>query len=313
VATSVLNAPQFLNEEAAFAYVESRLWPNGPACPHCGNADAHRIRKMEGKTTRLGLHKCYECKGQFTVKQGTIFESSHLPLHLWLQVIHLMCASKKGISTNQIQRMLSCSMKTAWFLTHRIREAMRSGDLSPMGGADNTVEIDETYIGRKDGFEVKRGSGHKNAVLTLVERGGKARSFHLESATKDVIMPIVRANVKRESFVMTDEANRYSKLGNEFANHGAVDHSRKEYGYYDRETGANINTNTVEGYYSIFKRGMIGVYQHCSEQHLHRYLAEFDFRYSNRIKLGVNDTNRAEIALQGVKGKRLTYETTANR
>ena len=220
MATSVLNAPQFLNEEAAFAYVESRLWPNGPVCPHCGNADAKRIRKMEGKTTRLGLHKCYECKGQFTVRQGTIFESSHLPLHLWLQVIHLMCASKKGISTNQIQRMLSCSMKTAWFLTHRIREAMRSGDLSPMGGADNTVEIDETYIGRKDGFEIKRSSGHKNAVLTLVERGGVARSFHLESATKDVIMPIVRSNVKRESFVMTDEANRYSKLGNEFANHG---------------------------------------------------------------------------------------------
>jgi transposase-like protein len=313
VATSVLNAPQFLNEESAFAYVESRLWPTGPVCSHCGNSDAKRIRKMEGKTTRLGLHKCYECKGQFTVKQGTIFESSHLPLHLWLQVIHLMCASKKGVSTNQIQRMLSCSMKTAWFLTHRIREAMRSGDLSPMGGADTTVEIDETYIGRKDGFEIKRGSGHKNAVLTLVERGGEARSFHLESATKDVIMPIVRANVKKESFVMTDEANRYSKLGNHFANHGAVDHSRKEYGYRDRETGANINTNTVEGYYSIFKRGMIGVYQHCGEQHLHRYLAEFDFRYSNRVKLGVNDANRADIALQGVKGKRLTYETTANR
>jgi transposase-like protein len=310
VATSVLNAPQFLNEEAAFAYVESRLWPTGPVCPHCGNADAKRIRKMEGKTTRLGLRKCYECKGQFTVKQGTIFESSHLPLHLWLQVIHLMCASKKGVSTNQIQRMLSCSMKTAWFLTHRIREAMRGGAFSPMGGADTTVEIDETYIGRKDGFEIKRGSGHKNAVLTLVERGGEARSFHLESATKDVIMPIVRANVKKESFVMTDEANRYSKLGNEFANHGAVDHSRKEYGYRDRETGANINTNTVEGYYSIFKRGMIGVYQHCGEQHLHRYLAEFDFRYSNRIKLGVNDTDRADVALQGVKWKRLTYETT---
>ena len=179
MATSVLNAPHFISEEAAFAFIESRLWPNGPVCSHCGNADANRIRKMEGKTTRLGLRKCYECKGQFTVKQGTIFESSHLPLHLWLQVIHLMCASKKGISTNQIQRMLSCSMKTAWFLTHRIREAMRSGDLSPMGGADNTVEIDETYIGRKDGFEIKRGSGYKNAVLTLVERGGEARSFHL--------------------------------------------------------------------------------------------------------------------------------------
>jgi transposase-like protein len=311
VATSVLNAPQFLNEEAAFAYVESRLWPNGPVCPHCGNADAKRIRKMEGKTTRLGLHKCYECKGQFTVRQGTIFESSHLPLHLWLQVIHLMCASKKGISTNQIQRMLSCSMKTAWFLTHRIREAMRDGAFSPMGGAGGVVEIDETYIGRKDGFEVKRGSGHKNAVLTLVERDGKARSFHVEKASKDVVIPIVRENIDRESHVMTDESPVYSKLGNDFSKHGAVEHSRGEYGYRDRESGEKINTNTVEGYYSIFKRGMIGVYQHCGEQHLHRYLAEFDFRYSNRIKLGVNDTNRADIALQGVKGKRLTYETTA--
>jgi transposase-like protein len=287
VATSVLNAPQFLNEEAAFAYVESRLWPNGPVCPHCGNADAKRIRKMEGKTTRLGLHKCYECKGQFTVRQGTIFESSHLPLHLWLQVIHLMCASKKGISTNQIQRMLSCSMKTAWFLTHRIREAMRDGAFSPMGGAGGVVEIDETYIGRKDGFEVKRGSGHKNAVLTLVERDGKARSFHVEKASKDVVIPIVRENIDRESHVMTDESPVYSKLGNDFSKHGAVEHSRGEYGYRDRESGEKINTNTVEGYYSIFKRGMIGVYQHCGEQHLHRYLAEFDFRYSNRIKLAL--------------------------
>ena len=311
MATSVLNAPHFINEEAAFAYVESRLWPTGPTCPHCGNADAKRIHKMEGKTTRLGLRKCNECRKPFTVRQGTIFESSHLPLHLWLQVIHLMCASKKGISTNQIQRMLSCSMKTAWFLTHRIREAMRDGALSPMGGAGGVVEIDETYIGRKDGFEVKRGSGHKNSVLTLVERGGKARSFHVENATKDEIIPIVRENVARESHVMTDEAPIYSKLGYDFSKHGAVEHSRGEYGYRDRESGEKINTNTVEGYYSIFKRGMIGVYQHCGEQHLHRYLAEFDFRYSNRIKLGVNDTNRAEIALQGVKGKRLTYETTA--
>ena len=235
---------------------------------------------------------------------------SHLPLHLWLQVIHLMCASKKGISTNQIQRMLSCSMKTAWFLTHRIREAMRDGAFSPMGGAGGVVEIDETYIGRKDGFEVKRGSGHKNAVLTLVERDGKARSFHVEKASRDVVIPIVRENIDRESHVMTDEAPVYSKLGNDFSKHGAVEHSRGEYGYRDRESGEKINTNTVEGYYSIFKRGMIGVYQHCGEQHLHRYLAEFDFRYSNRVKLGVNDTDRADIALEGVKGKRLTYETT---
>ena len=311
MAKSAFDDPRFNDEAAAFAYVESKLWPNGPVCPHCGNADRSRLRKMEGKTTRLGLRACYECKGQFTVRQGTIFESSHLALNLWLQVIHLMCASKKGISTRQIQRMLSCSMKTAWFLTHRIREAMRDGSLAPMGGAGGVVEIDETYIGRKDGFEVRRGSGHKNAVLTLVERDGKARSFHVENATKDEIIPIVRENVARESHVMTDEAPRYAKLGNDFSKHNAVDHSRGEYGYRDRESGEKINTNTVEGYYSIFKRGMIGVYQHCGEQHLHRYLAEFDFRYSHRIKTGYDDTRRADRALLGVKGKRLTYETTA--
>jgi transposase-like protein len=311
VAKSAFDDPRFNDEAAAFAYVESRLWPTGPVCPHCGNADPARIRKMEGKTTRLGLRACYECKGQFTVRQGTIFESSHLALNLWLQVIHLMCASKKGVSTRQIQRMLSCSMKTAWFLTHRIREAMRNGDLAPMGGSGSIVEVDETFIGHKDGEEIRRGAWHKNTVLTLVERGGKARSFHVESVNKADILPIVRSNLSRESHVVTDEAARYAHLGNEFANHSAVDHSRDEYGYRDRETGVNVNTNTVEGFYSIFKRGMIGVYQHCGEKHLHRYLAEFDFRYSHRIKTGYDDDARAKQALLGVKGKRLTYETTA--
>lgn len=266
---------------------------------------------MEGKTTRLGLRACYECKGQFTVRQGTLFEDSHLAMHLWLQVIHLMCASKKGISTRQVQRMLSCSMKTAWFLTHRIREAMRDGSLAPMGGAGGVVEIDETFIGRKDGFEIRRGSGHKNAVLTLVERNGRAKSFHVENTRKDEVLPIVRANVAREAHIMTDEAPQYAKLGEDFAKHGAVEHSRGEYGYTDRKSGEKINTNTVEGYYSIFKRGMVGVYQHCGEQHLHRYLAEFDFRYSHRIKTGYDDAKRTDHALLGVKGKRLTYETTA--
>ena len=311
MARSVLSEDRFQNEDAAFAFVEAALWPDGAVCPHCGNADARRIKKLEGKTTRRGLYNCKECRKPFTVRVGTIFESSHLPLHLWLQIIHLMCASKKGVSTNQVQRILQCSMKTAWFLTHRIREAMRDGAFSPMGGAGGVVEIDETYIGRKDGFEVKRGSGHKNSVLTLVERNGKARSFHVEKASKDVVIPIVRDNVAKESHVMTDESPVYAKLGSDFSKHGAVEHSRGECGYRDQESGEKINTNTVEGYYSIFKRGMIGVYQHCGEQHLHRYLAEFDFRYSNRIRLGVDDIARADCALQGVKGKRLTYETTA--
>ena len=213
MANSVLNAPQFLNEEAAFAYVESRLWPNGPVCPHCGNADAKRIRKMEGKTTRLGLHKCYECRRPVHCSQGTIFESSHLPLHLWLQVIHLMCASKKGISTNQIQRMLSLQHENR-LVPHpsHPRSYAATIRLSPMGGEGCVVEIDETYIGRKDGFEIKRGSGHKNAVLTLVERGGEARSFHLAERNKGGCHAYRPApTYKRESLVMTDEANRYSQ------------------------------------------------------------------------------------------------------
>jgi transposase-like protein len=311
MARPVLSADRFQNEDAAFAHVEAMLWPQGPNCPHCGNCDGARITKMQGKTTRAGLYNCKECRKPFTVRVGSIFESSHLPLHLWLQVIHLMCASKKGISARQIQRMLVCSMKTAWFLSHRIREAMRDGSLAPMGGAGGIVEVDETYIGTKEGFEKRKGPSHKNAVLTLVERGGSARSFHIDRATKAEIVPIVKANIDRESRLMTDEANQYTHIGREFASHQSVDHSRDEYAYYDKPSKTVVSTNTVEGYYSIFKRGMKGVYQHCDEKHLHRYLAEFDFRYSNRIKLGVDDIARAERALLGVKGKRLTYETTA--
>jgi transposase-like protein len=284
------------------------LWPDGPICPHCGslNAKHYDLRK-----TRVGLHKCCEkaCRKQFTVRVGTVFESAHVPLHQALQAVYLMCSSKKGVSAHQVHRILGVTYKTAWFLCHRIREALRTGALAPMGGEGLIVEIDETFIGRKGGVpKAKAAHWHKNAVLTLVERGGKARSFHVETVTKDGILPIVRANLDRESHVMTDEAARYAKLGDEFADHHAVDHSRGEYGYTDRVTGVKVNTNTLEGYYSIFKRGMIGVYQHCSEKHLHRYLAEFDFRYSHRIKLGVEDQRRTELALMGIVGKRLTYQ-----
>ena len=158
---------------------------------------------------------------------------------------------------------------------------------------------------------IQRGTNHKHVVLTLVERGGTARSFHVDSVKKEDVLPIIRANLSRESHVMTDEAKRYAELGNEFAKHDAIDHSREEYGYTDRKTGVNVNTNTIEGYYSIFKRGMKGVYQHCSEKHLHRYLAEFDFRYNNRVKLGVNDSGRTETALKGIVGKRLTYRDSS--
>jgi transposase-like protein len=302
-----LQDPRFTDETAAREALEAIVWPNGPVCPHCGNADQARIAALTTKSARPGLRYCDECKGQFTATVGTIFERSKIPLTKWWLAMHLIGSSKKGISSHQLHRMLGLSYKSTWFMMHRIREAMRVGGLTPMGGNGGVVEIDETYIGRKDGFEVKRGFGHKNAVFTLVERGGSARSFHVEDATKDTILPIIRANLDRESHVMTDEANRYSKIGSEFAKHDVVDHSRGEYGYTDRETGTKINTNTIEGYYSIFKRGMKGVYQHCGEKHLHRYLAEFDFRYSNRSALGVEDAARVDKIVAGAKGKRLQY------
>jgi transposase-like protein len=321
MAKSVLNAPHFQNENAAFAYVEVKLWPNGPTCPHCGNADRARIHKLAGKTTRLGLRKCYECGKPFTVRMGTIFESSHLPLHLWLQIIHLMCASKKGIATRQIQRMLSCSMKTAWFLSHRIREAMKSGALSPLGGAGQIVEIDETVIGKIDGSPKKVIGGRssfRNVAFALVERGGSVRTFHVEGVTMATLLPIIRANVDAKSTVMTDEHASYQHLGRDFGRHASVTHSQDEYVRYTNAVmfpsgkPYTIHTNTVEGYFSVFKRGMKGIYQHCAEKHLHRYLAEFDFRYSNRAKLGIDDTARANLALLGAVGKRLTYQTTCD-
>jgi transposase-like protein len=255
-----VQAPAFTNDDVAREAVEALMWPNGPVCPHCGCTG--KIGKVEGKSARPGLYYCGDCKKQFTVTVGTIFERSKVPLSKWWMAIHLMASSKKGMSAHQLHRMLGVAYQTAWFMEHRIREAMRDGVLSPMGGGGGVVEIDETYIGRKDGFEVKQGAWHKNTILTLVERDGRARSFHVDNATKENIVPIIRENINRESHVMTDEASRYSKVGSEFAKHDVVDHSRGEYGYTDRETGAKINTNTIEGYYSIFKRGMRGVYQH---------------------------------------------------
>jgi transposase-like protein len=316
---SVFTEAYFNNEDAAFAELERIVWPQGPVCPHCGNMG--RIYSLTGVHSkpskkhpqglvRHGLRKCGECRAQFTVRKGTVFEDSPVPLHLWFQAAYLLCASKKGVSSNQLSRTLGVTLQTAWFMSHRLREAMRLGSLAPMGGAGSIVEVDETFIGRKPDVEARPGwVRHKHAVLTLVERGGAARSFHIDDATKENIVPIVRANIARETHLMTDEASRYERVGKEFADHGVVDHTRKEYGYTDRKTGVKVNTNTIEGYYSIFKRGMKGVYQHCSEKHLHRYLAEFDFRYSNRSRLGVEDQGRMIRALVGIKGKRLTYQT----
>lgn len=303
---SILNDPQFRDEEAAFAYVEARLWPHGPVCHHCKGTD--RIGKMNGKTTRIGLYKCYACRKPFTVRMGTVFESSHIEMHKWLQAIYLMCSSKKGISTNQLHRTLRISLKSAWFLSHRIREAMTPGDAGlfggPIGGPGAIVEIDETFVGRKPGMKKHRGTAHKHAVLTLVERGGRARSFHVDGTKASDLMPIIVKHVAAGTNIMTDEAGQYLAMTKFFPSHEIVRHSIGEY------VRGRIHTNTVEGFYSVFKRGMKGVYQHCGEQHLHRYVTEFDFRYSRRIALGVDDQTRADLALMGTKGKRLTYRTT---
>jgi transposase-like protein len=301
---SVLSDKHFHNEAAAYAFVEARVWPNGPVCPHCGGVE--RISKMGGKSTRIGTYKCYQCRKPFTVKVGTIFEASHVPMRHWLQAMFLMSSSKKGISSNQLHRTLGCTLKTAWFISHRIREAMRVTGVTPMGGAGKTVEVDETFVGRLEG-QIKepksRGGTHKNVVLTLVERGGSARSFHVDGTRVADLGPVIRAHLNPESAMMTDELSAYKVVGRDFASHEFVAHSRDEY------VRGNVHTNTVEGFYSIFKRGMKGVYQHCKEKHLHRYLCEFDFRYSNRIALGVDDVARAERALKGISGKRLKYRT----
>ena len=307
---SVLNEAYFCDEAAAFARLEAIVWPQGAVCPFCGNMG--RIYALAGVRTkpsqknpegivRHGLRKCGECRKQFTVRKGTVFEDSPVPLHIWFQAAYLMCSSKKGISSNQLSRTLGVTLQTAWFMSHRLREAMRTGSLAPMGGAGEIVEADETFIGRKEGTIKRRGYAHKRPVLSLVERGGSVRSFHVEGTSAATLVPILRANIAAETAVMTDEAGQYKHLHKDFASHDFVSHGADEY------VRGTVHTNTIEGYFSIFKRGMKGVYQHCAEKHLHRYLAEFDFRYNNRVRLGVGDKDRTTMALRGIVGKRLTY------
>jgi transposase-like protein len=311
IGKSALSRPYLHNEKAAYAFVESQLWADGRPCPHCGVLDESTA--LKGKSTRLGVYKCRACRKPFTVKVGTIFESSHIKLHIWLQAIFLLSSSKKGISSNQLSRSLGITLKSAWFLSHRIREAMRDGGLQILGGADQIVEADETYFGNtKIARErskyapafTKGGRGSsKRAIVSLVERGGNVRSFHVDRADKATVASIVTQNVARESRLHTDESNLYKGADGYFSTHETVKHSIKEYARGD------VNTNSVEGFFSIFKRGMKGIYQHCGEKHLHRYLSEYDFRYNNRVALGVNDETRAVKALKGVVGKRLTYQT----
>ncbi|MEQ1707182.1 MAG: IS1595 family transposase [Terricaulis sp.] len=316
---SVLARAHFHDEAAAFAYLETKLWPQGPICPKCGG-DGYALNGVKDKKDRerLGLKKCRACRAQFTLRVGTIFEDSHAPLHLWLQAIALMAASKKGISSNQLARVLGVQVKTAWFMSHRIRMAMApSGKLPPMGGAGKVVEADETYHGkasqltdiRLDGRPMKRrqsSARNRRAIVSLVERGGSARSFHVEDADIATVQRIIRENVDLASRLQTDASPLYTAIGKEFADHGSVRHTLGEYVKY--VNGEAIHNNSAESFFSVFKRGMKGVYQHCAEKHLHRYLAEFDYRHNTRAKLGVSDDQRADTLITQVVGKRLTYK-----
>lgn len=304
--TAALTDPIFTDEDAARTHFESLRWPDGRVCPHCGTVGNSTL--LQGRSTRPGLYKCRDCRKPFTAIMGTVYEKSHIPLHKWLLATHLMCASKKGMSAHQLFRMLGFgSYRTAWFMAHRIREAMDMGDANPPMGSDGgAVEVDETFIGNlRDRPKAKGGFSHKMKIVSLVERNtGRARSVVVDDLSLATIGPILSANVSRKAHLMTDEAPRYTSVGWNFAAHGVVNHSKDEYVRYEPVT---VHTNTIEGFFSVFKRGMRGVYQHCGEQHLHRYITEFDFRYSNRTAVGVDDRTRAARAVMGTVGKRLTY------
>jgi transposase-like protein len=309
-----LTDPIFHDEGAAREHLEAIRWPNGPFCPHCGSV--HNITRLQGKSHRPGLHQCNSCRGHFTVTNGSVMERSHIPLVKWVLGFHLMAASKKGVSAHQLHRMLEVTYKTAWFMAHRIREAMREEHPIPLGGDGKIVEADEAYHGKRetprdpqrhDKYRTKptkRGLGggaEKRPIVALVERGGEVRATHMNTVTGKNLRDFMVRNASRKSRLHTDESNLYTTLGKEFATHETVNHSAKEYARGD------VTTNTVEGYFGIFTRGMVGVYQHCGEQHLQRYLDEFSFRWNNRSRLGIEDTQRAVLAIRGAEGKRLTY------
>ncbi len=305
-----LKNPIFLSETAAREHLEALRWADGAYCPRCGQTDT--VVKLGGKAAEKGQYNCRSCRKKFTVTVGTIFERSHIPLTKWMLGFHLMTSSKKGMSAHQLHRMLDVTYKTAWFMAHRIREAMAPGknEHGPKGGNGKIVEADETYIGGKEKNKhvSKRHSGRggvgKQVAFALVERGGSVRSFHVANVSGETLRPIIVQQIDRASTLMTDEAGQYRHVGEEFARHGKVNHGIDEY------VRGDCHTNTVEGYFSILKRGIVGTYHHVSEAHLKRYLAEFDFRYNERSALGVNDAMRADKAMQGASGKRLTYRRT---
>jgi transposase-like protein len=295
-----LTDPIFNNEDAARAHFEALRWPDGPVCPHCGGVDA--ATELHGKSTRPGLYKCKQCQKPFTATIGTLYERSHIPIHKWLLATHLLCSSKKGMSAHQLWRMLGFgSYRTAWFMAMRIREGMREAHFGPLGGEGKFVEADETFTGGKAKNRAYKSPPPKEAVMALVERGGKVRSYHVPEVTATTLKPIIVDAIAKDTHFRTDESGVYWKVGEEFASHKTVVHSIGEY------VRGDAHTNTVEGYFSIFKRGIYGVYHHVSQAHLKRYLCEFDFRYNYRIVLGFDDTTRATLAIKGIAGKRLTY------
>ena len=299
--------PRFLDADKAREHLEGIHWPNGPICPHCKGEDCTRL---EGKKHRAGLVQCNDCRKQFTVTVGTVFERSKVPLNKWLLATHLMCASKKGISAHQLHRMLGVTYKTAWFMSHRIREAMKPSDNGPMGGPGADVEADETYWGKNpDTKDNRMAMRRMNRIVSLVDRAtGRSSSIVFNGTfNADTLGRYLLTRVDRRSRLLSDDNNAYKRPGLNFARHGWVNHTQDE--YVSREDPTK-HTNTVEGFFGIFKRGMRGIYQHCGQQHLHRYLAEFDFRYSNRSANGIEDTERADLALKGISGKRLTYRRT---
>jgi transposase-like protein len=316
-----IDHPCYHDDNAARITLEAIFWPYGPTCPKCGKLDTV---SQYGKSMGPGWYWCSECREKFTVRVGSVLERSHIPLHKWMLGFRLYAASKKGFSAHQLMRTVGLgSYRSAWFMAHRIREAMdgSADNAGPLGGEGKIVEADEAYIGTaqkakyvfvNDYGWVRTKRREQMKVMTLVERGGRARSVKVENLTSDTLRAVLVTNASRKSVLHTDEFTAYIAPGREFADHETVNHAAKEYSRTGRR-GRKVTTNTVEGYFSIFKRGMIGVYQHCSEKHLPRYLAEFDFRYSNRVALGVHDAERAELAIKGAVGRRLTYRQPDQR
>lgn len=300
MAEAILNQPQFQDADKAREYLEALRWPDGAVCPHCGSAEQHY--KLEGKAHRAGVWKCKDCREQFTVTVGTLFADSKVALNKWLQACYLMAASKKGISSKQLERMLGVSYKTAWFMSHRIREAMTDTGGGLLGGNGGPVEVDETYWGNQGKQSPgARGWAHKMKVVSLVERDGKKRSFHVTNVNHETVRPILKAQVDAKARIMTDETAVYNKVGKEFASHEKVNHSAGEYARGD------VTTNTVESSFAILKRGLYGTFHSVSEKHLQRYATEFDFRWNHRSAMGYTDIQRADAMLVGIAGKRLMY------